>query len=41
MAEWAGHSLSVLLEISAACVHGQDVVARQRAQAALGHRLDH
>ncbi len=37
VAEWAGHSLSVLMEIYAACLYGQDVVARQRVQAALGH----
>lgn len=38
VAEWAGHSLSVLMEIYAACLYGQDVVARQRVQEALGHR---
>jgi integrase len=38
VAEWAGHSLSVLMEIYAACLYGQDVVSRQRVQAALGHK---
>ncbi|WP_435582076.1 tyrosine-type recombinase/integrase [Amycolatopsis thermoflava] len=37
VAEWAGHSLSVLMEIYAACLYGQDVVARRQVQAALGH----
>ncbi|WP_216209184.1 site-specific integrase [Amycolatopsis aidingensis] len=37
VAEWAGHSLSVLMEIYAACLYGQEVVSRQRVQAALGH----
>lgn len=36
VAEWAGHSVSVLLEIYAACLHGQDVVARRQVQVALG-----
>lgn len=38
VAEWAGHSLSVLMEVYAACLYGQDVVSRRRVQAALGHR---
>ncbi|MPZ81602.1 MAG: tyrosine-type recombinase/integrase [Actinophytocola sp.] len=38
VAEWAGHSLSVLMEVYAACLYGQDVVARRRVQEALGHR---
>ncbi|TKG63762.1 hypothetical protein [Prauserella endophytica] len=33
----AGHSLTVLMEIYAACPYGQDVVSRQRVQTALGH----
>lgn len=37
VAEWAGHSLSVLMEIYAACVYGQDVVALRLMQQALGH----
>ena len=36
VAEWAGHSLSVLMEVYAACLYGQDVVARRRVQEALG-----
>jgi integrase len=39
VSEWAGHSLSVLMEIYAACLYGRDVVARQQVQAALGHAL--
>lgn len=37
VAEWAGHSLSVLMEIYAACIYGQEVLARRRVQEALGH----
>lgn len=37
VAEWAGHSLSVLMEVYAACLYGQDVVNRRRLQEALGH----
>lgn len=37
VAEWAGHSLSVLMEVYAACLYGQDVVNRRRVQEALGH----
>ena len=36
VAEWAGHSLSVLMDVYAACLYGQDVVARRRVQEALG-----
>jgi integrase len=38
VAEWAGHSLSVLMEIYAACLYGREVTARRQVQAALGHR---
>ena len=38
VAEWAGHSVQVLLEVYATCLDGQDVIARQRVQSALGHR---
>jgi integrase len=38
VAEWAGHSLSVLMEVYAACLYGQEVTARQQVQAALGHK---
>ena len=37
VAEWAGHSVQVLLEVYAKCLDGQDSVARQRVQEALGH----
>ncbi|WP_030452042.1 tyrosine-type recombinase/integrase [Herbidospora cretacea] len=35
VAQWAGHSVEVLLRIYAKCVTGQDAVARQRIEAAL------
>ena len=35
VAEWAGHSVNVLLRVYAKCIVGQDEVARQRVQAAL------
>ena len=35
MAEWAGHSVNVLLRVYAKCVYGQEEVARQRIEAAL------
>lgn len=35
VAEWAGHSVAVLLRIYAKCVYGQDEAARQRIEAAL------
>jgi integrase len=34
VAEWAGHSVNVLLRVYAKCVYGQDEVARQRIEAA-------
>jgi integrase len=37
VAEWAGHSVEVLLKIYAKCLDGQDEVARLRVQEALGH----
>ena len=37
VAEWAGHSLAVLMEVYAACLYGQDVIAKRRVQEALGH----
>lgn len=36
VAEWAGHSVNVLLRVYAACVVGQDEVARLRVGQALG-----
>lgn len=38
VARWAGHSVAVLLEIYAACLHGQDVVSRQRVEDFFGYR---
>jgi integrase len=35
VAEWAGHSVHVLLKVYAKCIDGQDDVARQRIAAAL------
>ena len=37
VAEWAGHSVEVLLKIYAKCLDGTDVAVRNRVQAALGH----
>jgi len=38
VAEWAGHSVEILLKIYAKCLDGGGEVLRQRVQAALGHR---
>lgn len=38
VAEWAGHSVEVLLKVYAKCLDGHDEVARRRVQEALGHR---
>ena len=35
VADWAGHSVNVLLRVYAQCVYGQDEVARQRIDAAM------
>jgi integrase len=37
VAEWAGHSVEVLLRIYAKCLDGDDVLVRRRVQAALGY----
>ena len=37
MAEWAGHSVEVLLKIYAKCLDGGDALVRRRVQAALGY----
>lgn len=37
VAEWAGHSVEVLLKVYAKCLDGHDEVARRRVQEALGH----
>jgi hypothetical protein len=36
VAEWAGHSVHVLLRVYAKCILGQDEAARRRVEAALG-----
>ena len=38
VAEWAGHSVEVLLKTYAKCLDGGDAAVRGRVQAALGHR---
>jgi integrase len=38
VAEWAGHSVEVLLKIYAKCLDGEGAAVRQRVEAALGHR---
>jgi integrase len=35
VAEWAGHSVNVLLRVYASCVVGQDEASRDRVEAAL------
>lgn len=35
VAEWAGHSVSVLLKVYAKCIDGQDETAKRRIEAAL------
>ena len=37
VAEWAGHSVHVLMRVYAKCIDGQEDAARQRIQAALSH----
>jgi hypothetical protein len=39
VAAWAGHLVEVLVRIYAKCLDGGDVAARQRVQAALGHKI--
>ncbi len=36
VAQWAGHSVHVLLKIYVPCIDGQDEVARKRIEGALG-----
>jgi integrase len=38
VAEWAGHSVAVLLEVYAACLDDGELAARRRVEAALGTR---
>ena len=40
VAEWAGHSVAVLLQIYAKCISGQEDLARRRIQDALGLDAD-
>jgi integrase len=35
VAEWAGHSVNVLLRVSASCIVGQDEASRRRVELAL------
>lgn len=37
VAEWAGHSVEVLLKVYAKCLDGKDEMARRRVMEALGH----
>lgn len=37
VAEWAGHSVEVLLSVYAKCLDGQDQLAMRQVQRALGH----
>lgn len=37
VAEWAGHSVAVLLRVYAKCLDGGEQTARERVEAALGH----
>jgi integrase len=37
VAEWAGHSVEVLLKIYAKCVDGTDAAVRRRVEESLGH----
>ncbi len=36
VAEWAGHSVAILLKVYAKCIDGQDHIARRRIEDALG-----
>jgi hypothetical protein len=36
VAEWAGHSVEILLRVYAKCLEGQDEIAKRRIVAALG-----
>lgn len=36
VAEWAGHSVAVLLRVYAKCIAGQEATARHRVDLALG-----
>ncbi|MEV4644104.1 tyrosine-type recombinase/integrase [Saccharopolyspora sp. NPDC049357] len=38
VARWAGHSVAVLWEVYAACLHGQDVIARKQVEDFFGYQ---
>ncbi|MEU7528982.1 tyrosine-type recombinase/integrase [Saccharothrix sp. NPDC042600] len=40
VAEWAGHSVEVLLKIYAKCLDGETAAVRRRVEIALGHRSE-
>jgi len=40
VAEWAGHSVEVLLKVYAKCLDGQDETSKRRIMQALGHHRD-
>jgi hypothetical protein len=40
VADWAGHSLHVLLKVYAKCIDGQEDAARRRIEAALNREED-
>jgi integrase len=40
VAEWAGHSVAVLLKVYAKCIDGQDAIARWRIDEALRDQDD-
>lgn len=41
VAEWAGHSVEVLLKIYAKCLDGESITMRNRVEQALGHQRNH
>ena len=40
VAEWAGHSVAILLRIYAKCIDGQDRIAKRRIEDALRESQD-
>jgi len=40
VAEWAGHSVAVLLKVYAKCIDGQDQIAKRRIEDALRETSD-
>ena len=41
VAEWAGHSVAILLKIYTKCIDGQDDIAKRRIEDALGDPGEH